>query len=355
MRFSPGITALVLIFIHSTAIAAGPPGGRATPVAVNAVEQKHIAPTVMVPGTIVSRQEAELPAEVAGRLVWVADVGTRIKWGEPVARLDDTLYRLRASENKASLAREQARLGYLEKELARIKELSLGEHTSKTQLEKLQMDRDVASTEVSLIKAKLQVDEETLSRYVVRAPFDGVVTDRVKREGEWINDGETVVAFSNPKSLEIVARVPERSITNLKAGDTVLVQKDNERFTGKIRTLVPVGDTQSHLFELRVDLKAEHWLAGQDVRVAVPTGAPRSVLAIHRDALVLRRTGISVFRVNGENKSERVEVTTGIASGDLIEINGGDLKAGDMIVVRGSERLRPGQDVQITNSGSDAK
>ena len=120
-----------------------------------------------------------------------------------------------------------------------------------------------------------------------------------------------------------------------------------------MRTLVPVGDLQSHLYELRLDVNVENWLAGQDVRVAVPTGAPRAVMAINRDALVLRRTGISVFRVNSDNKAERIDVTTGIASGDLIEIKGA-VNAGDKIVIRGSERLRPGQDVSIITPGSDA-
>ena len=82
------------------------------------------------------------------------------------------------------------------------------------------------------------------------------------------------------------------------------------------------------------------------MRVALPTDAPRQVLAIPRDALVLRRSGTSVYRVNGDNKAENVPVQVGIAAGDLVEVNG-KLDPGDKVVIRGSERLRPGQDVSI--------
>jgi len=67
---------------------------------------------------------------------------------------------------------------------------------------------------------------------------------------------------------------------------------------------------------------------------------------VQRDALVLRHTGTYIFRVNTEDMAEKINVTTGIASGSLIEVRG-DVKAGDRIVIRGGERLRPGAPVQI--------
>jgi len=62
--------------------------------------------------------------------------------------------------------------------------------------------------------------------------------------------------------------------------------------------------------------------------------------------LVLRREGISVFRINNENIAEKIDIEVGIGAGEYVEIIG-DIKAGDNIVIRGAERLEAGQTVQI--------
>jgi multidrug efflux pump subunit AcrA (membrane-fusion protein) len=86
------------------------------------------------------------------------------------------------------------------------------------------------------------------------------------------------------------------------------------------------------------------------VRVALPNGDPRELLAIPRDALVLRGSEVFVLRVNQENTVEKVTVNTGIGLGALIEVIG-DLSDGDRVVTRGAERLQPGQAVVISDGG----
>ncbi len=328
-------------------------GNRASPVVVAKATEQFLSPTVQVPGTIVSRQQSDLPAEVNGKLLWVAEVGSQLKWGEVVARLDDTLYRLKASENKATLLREKTRLKYLNKELKRQKELMKSDFSSKDALDKVLLDRDIARTEISVALARIKVDEETLARYVVRAPFDGIVVKRLKTEGEWVGSGDTLLTLSNPDKLEIEARVGEKTIVNLKKGYKVRVIIDGRSSMGSVRAIVNVGDADSHLYEIRVGLDEKgKWLAGQTVRVDVPVGKPRKVLAVPRDALVLRRSGVSLYRVSDESKSEKINVQTGITGGEFIEIIG-NVKAGDSIVIRGNERLRAGQTVKVTNAGRD--
>ena len=199
--------------------------GRSTPVVVTEASEKYLAPTIHVPGTVASRQQSDLPAEVAGRLTWVADVGTKLSTGKVVAKLDNTLYRLKASENKATLQRETVRLKYLEKEVVRLEALIKGDFSSKNTLDKMFLDRDVARSEVVVAKAKVELDEETLRRYKVYAPFSGIVIERAKREGEWINGGDTVLTISNPENLEIEARVSDKSISFLTIGDKLNIFK----------------------------------------------------------------------------------------------------------------------------------
>jgi multidrug efflux pump subunit AcrA (membrane-fusion protein) len=110
------------------------------------------------------------------------------------------------------------------------------------------------------------------------------------------------------------------------------------------------------MFEVRLNVDANLWIVGESVRVPMPTSAAREVLAVPRDALVLRREGASVFRVNDDMTAEKISVITGLGAGSLIEVIG-ELDAGDTIVIRGAERLSTGSPVQVSStvSRSDAE
>jgi multidrug efflux pump subunit AcrA (membrane-fusion protein) len=107
-----------------------------------------------------------------------------------------------------------------------------------------------------------------------------------------------------------------------------------------------VGSENTHQFELRLDIESNRFPVGQTVRVSIPTSDARQALVVPRDALVLRPGSISVFIVDGDQKAKQIMVTTGIDAGDQIEVTG-DLNDGDTVIVRGNERLRPGQVVSI--------
>ncbi|MDH5229566.1 MAG: efflux RND transporter periplasmic adaptor subunit [Gammaproteobacteria bacterium] len=324
----------------------GPP---AAPVVVAEVAQTLLAPSVLISGTVTARQRAQIPAELAGRVTWVADVGSKIQQGQVIARLDDGLYQLEVLELQASLKREAAKVKFLEQEMIRIKELSKENFAAQSHQDKLQSDLEIGKSEYAVVKAKARLAQERLDRLQLRAPFNGVVANHLKRRGEWVANGESVVLFSNPGDLEIEAQVSENSVNHIRQGDKINVKIGEENHQADVRAIVPVGDQRSLLYDLRLAIKGSQWRAGQAVRVLVPTGAPRMVKAVPRDALVLRRTSTSVFRIVDQDTAQRVEVTTGIAAGDLIEVNG-DLNPGESVVIRGSERLRPGQKVRIVNT-----
>ncbi|MFQ5759845.1 MAG: efflux RND transporter periplasmic adaptor subunit, partial [Acidiferrobacterales bacterium] len=171
-------------------------------------------------------------------------------------------------------------------------------------------------------------------------------TERFVQAGEWASSGTAIVRLVDSVSLEVQARVPAETLAFIKKGSELKLTASPQQSTGKVRTIVPVGDDRSRLYELRVTPKGRQWPAGQSVRVEVPTAAPRKVVAVPRDALVIRRDGTSIFRVKDDDTAERVTVNIGMAAGPLIEVKNG-VRAGDRIVIRGGERLRPGQKVVV--------
>ena len=176
--------------------------------------------------------------------------------------------------------------------------------------------------------------------------------ERLRQAGERVKVGDPVVRMVNPNSLELLARAPLDYLSFVKQREQVSFSVSGQLDTGVIRTLVAVGDENTHLFEVRVDIPGDRYPVGQTVRLTVPASASRQVLAVPRDALVLRPEGIAVSIVGTDNKAERVEVTTGLAFGALIEVHG-DVQAGDAVVIRGNERLRSGQTVEVQQSDAE--
>jgi RND family efflux transporter MFP subunit len=209
----------------------------------------------------------------------------------------------------------------------------------------------VAKNELEIANTRLRQAREELARHVVRAPFPGVIAERFMRPGERAAVGDEVVRLIDANDLEIQARAPLASINYITEGMRLDVKTDvGDHVEATLRTIVPIGDARSRLLDLRLDFAGVNWRVGQPVRVALPTAVAKQVLAVPRDALVLRRDGSSIFKVNQDGVAEKVSVEIGIASGDYVEVKG-DLKDGDPVVIRGGERLRPGQKVQIISEG----
>ncbi len=316
-------------------------------VRVAEAEVRAMAPVTLVPGTVASRNDARLAAEVDGRLQTVADVGTRVAKGDPVATIEDTQLKLRHEELVAEVARAQARVAFLEAEEKRFDRLAQSNLAAVTQLEQTRADRDVARGDLAVARSRLAQNEDQLNRTVIRAPYDGVVVERLMTPGERVTDGGNVVRLVDQGNLEVVARAPLEYFQYVSPGQRLELRTRDDSSQAEVRTVVAVGDLNTHQFELRLDLVGKQYPVGQTVRVAVPMANMAEVLSVPRDALVLRPGSITVYVVGDDNTAQPVTVTTGVGASDRIAIEG-DVQAGDRVVIRGNERLQPGQAVMIS-------
>jgi len=341
------LLALLLASLTLPALAEDYP---APPVRVAEVVRAKLAPQQWLAATVVSRHEASIAAEASGRLLSVAEIGTRVKAGQVLARIDDTFAKLKVDELTAAVSREEATLQFLHGEMRRLTRLTRQNNMAQTQLDEVASRQQVAADELNIARTRLTEAQEQLRRHQLRAPFAGVVIERRKRGGEWTGTGDTLLRLIDTVTLEAQASAPLSVRHLLRPGDRVSVASDEGTASGRVRALVPAADARSHRLDLRVSLKGDDWSVGQILRVAIPRALAREVLAVPRDALLLRSQGAAVFRINGDNLAEHVVVTPGVASGDLIAVSG-DLQPGDRVVIRGGERLRPGMAVQILSDG----
>lgn len=324
-------------------------------VRVAEVSRTELAPTVAVPGTIYSRNEMQVTAGITGQLIMVAEPGTIVDKGQPVARVDKETLLLQRAEQEALLERAEINVRQLNSQLRRQRELQNERLVSEFELEQTEANRDLAISDANITKVRIRQIDDQIRRADVRAPFRGVVISRERRAGENVARGEVLGQITDIENLEVRAFVPLKHLSRTSVGDSLGVFATDAHRTGLIRSLVPTGDIRSQTFEARIDLPAEAattWTVGQLVSVAIPIRARELTLTVPRDALVLRADGSYVFRINAENKAERIRVQLGDEAGELISITG-DLAEGDRVAIRGAENLTDGAEVRIMVSSND--
>ena len=315
-------------------------------VVVAEAQMLQLAPSVDVPGTVISRFDSRLASELAAKLVWIAEVGTVVKEGDTVARLEDFTFKLLEMEAQARVEREQARVKFLRSEKGRLDKLSEVNLSAKSQLDQVVSELAVAESDETMARVQLGLSQISMHITQIRAPFDGLVTERLRNIGERLNVSDEVIRIVNPNALEVVARAPLNTVNFISDGAILQLHNDFRKDEGSVRTIVPFGNPQSHMFEVRLNVDPEVWTVGESVRLSMPTANAKEVLAVPRDALVLRREGASVFRINDDMTAERISVITGLGDGSNIEVMG-ELKAGDRVVTRGAERLNSGDTVAL--------
>jgi RND family efflux transporter MFP subunit len=349
------ITGILLATVFTTHTAAAQqPGARIVQVAE--VTRSEVTPTVSVPGTIYSRNEMQITAGVAGQLEMVAEPGTFIRTGDVVARINQATLLLQRAEQEALLERAEINLRQLQSQLRRQLELQGSNLVSEFEFEQTEANRDLAQSDANITRVRIRQIDEQIRRSETRANFSGVVVERVRREGEEVALGEMLARLTDVDNLEVRAFVPLKHLQRTVVGDAIRVNTTDADLVGRIRALVPTGDIRSQTFEAIVDLP-EHangtWAVGQLVSVAVPIRSSELALTVPRDALILRQGGQYVYRINDQNRAERILVDTGDSQGELIAV-AGELNEGDRIAIRGAESLSDGAEVRIMISETAA-
>ncbi|WDE06437.1 efflux RND transporter periplasmic adaptor subunit [Thalassomonas viridans] len=324
------------------------------PASVNVVPAKitALSPVAWVSGTVVSPNNSQIAAEVSGRLVTLAGLGALVRKGDIIARIDDSQLLLQQQQDLAVIESAKAKLAFLQSEVERKKTLAKINLSAITDLDENISQRDIARGELTVAESKLAQTRQNLAFTRLKAPFNGLVVERLSNLGEYVKDGTAIVRLVETENIEASVFAPLTAYRYLQKAENLAVESPLGTGMAAVKSLIPVADRRSHLMEVRLDMSAFDWPIGLDIKAAVAYGESKAVLAVPRDALVLRREGSSIFRINGENHAEQIPVEIGIGAGNLVEVIG-DISEGDNIVIRGAERLTPGQAVTINPDNQD--
>ena len=339
-------------------------------VVVDKVIDEPLSQTVPVLGRIVAKEFGPVAARISGPVneMRVA-VGDRVERGAILAVLDRERLSLERDRYEALVKQQSAKLtsvrADLEKrslELKRLEAIRASAAFSQARYQDAVQDVAKQSGDVAEIRALLAQAEAQMKRAnidlqdgEIRAPYPGVVSAKHTEVGAYLGVGSPVVTLINDLDLVVEADIPGARLGGLTTGTSVrLTLDDQSEHKAVVRAVIPDENPRTRTRPVRfvpefIDLK-NPLAANQSVTVHVPVGAERTVTTVAKDAIVQRDGRDMVFVVrDGNGQPQPVKLGESVGS-RFIVISG--LKAGDSVVVRGNENLRPGQRLRISGGAA---
>jgi len=312
----------------------------AIPVEASVAQRSEVAATYSGTTTLEAAQEASVVAKVPGTVSEIyAEEGRDVRAGDALAKLDDTELRYDAEQAQANFDKKQ-------QEFIR----------SQTLFDRKLISADAFDTvkyDLEVLKAANDIAKLNLDRTVIRSPIDGVVAKRLIKVGNTLTPNQAVYVVTDFDPLLAVLYVPENALARLKAGQPATLNADalaGKSFSGRVARLSPVVDPQTGTFKVTVEVRrTDHVLApGMFARVSVTYDVHKDALTVPR-AAILTEDGESAVYVVKAGVAHRVQVSLGYSDGDKVEITKG-IASGDMVVTLGQNSLKDGTKVAVVNT-----
>ena len=337
-----------------------PPAVMLAPEDVLTISNNSLASGPSITGSIEPERRADLRAEVSAVVLAVLkENGDPVKRGDLLVRLDqtsirDSLTAADASSRAAEQAYEQA-----ERQFQRMSTLRQTGVVSTQQLEDVEIRRNSAQSDRAAAKTRVVTARQMLERTEVRAPFDGIVSDRKVSAGDTAAIGKELVKVIDPSSLRFEGLVSADSIGEVKAGQQVWFRihgfSDRE-FIGTVTRVNPAANVTTRQVEVLVsfdDAKQQPNVAGLYAEGRVETRSAAS-LTVAGASVVREGDKAFVWRVNA-GKLQKVMLTLGerdARTGEFALKAG--LAAGDKVLRFPNVTLKDGQEVQAASVAKSA-
>jgi len=351
------------------------PGPPPKEVKVTPVVERTLARTVSATGTLAADELVVLGTKVAGRVAEVTvDLGTRVKRGQVIARLDQSDFKLRVDQAEASLQQARVRLGLMptgtdekvdpeqtaivrqaqavldEARLTRERSIKLMQQDliARAQLDTAEANQKVAEGRlqdaveevrnrqaiIAQRRSELDLARQQLADTVLVSPFDGAVSLKQASVGEYLGAGAPVATLVRVHPLRLRVPVPEREGSGIRSGQVVklTIEGDATEYSGRVVRLSPIVQEQNRTLMVEAEIPNERAVLrpGSFARVEIVTDAGRSVVTVPATSIIVF-AGVEKVLVVRQGKTAEVRVTTGRRLGDDVEIVDG-LKRGEAVV-----------------------
>lgn len=306
-------------------------------------------------GEVKSRFEANLGFRINGKIIErKVDVGSYVKKGQVIARLDATDTNLSAQAASADVRAAEANYALASAELERQRILFNKKFISQSALDIRLAELKTSAARLSQVKAAAAVSGNQSRYTALVADRDGVVTKINAEPGQVVETGAMIVQIVDTKQIEVLVAVPESRMANVKTGNLVTIKlwADREKtYTGKVREVAPAANSATRAFDVRVAITD----ADEAVKLGMTAGVRFTQNAA--DEIIIPATALT--QIDGKNSVWVIDrlkeanlgvanpraVSAGQYTEDGVSITSG-LQAGEMVAIAGVHTLIKGQKVK---------
>ncbi len=285
-------------------------------------------------GEIEAVNKATISAQTAGRVAAIHyDVDDFVPKGAIVVELTNTEQKAALRQAEANLKAVKAQYEQAASDYARIKDLYARKLVSRSDLDKATSAHNALKAQMDAAKAAVETARKQFEYTVIRAPYDGIVTDRHVEMGETVHPGTPIMSGLSLDKLRVVTHIPESIIFRVKEHEMAeVILPSGQMAPAKKMTIFPYADHATRTFKARIDieLKNTELYPGMSAKVAFHLGNKNAIVV--PASAIMRRSELSlVFVRKGDHMLLR-QVRVGDAIGDRREIISG-LEAGEEVAL----------------------
>ncbi len=306
----------------------------------------------VITGSVQPERKADLRAEVSAVVLQVLkENGDPVKKGDVLVKLDETSIRDSLDSSEASSTAAAQSLQQTERQLERLKTLRASGMTSMQALDDAEMRRNAAQSELAGARARAVQARQQLQRTLVRAPFDGVVSDRKVSAGDTAAIGKELLKVIDPTSMRFEGRVSADKISAVKVGQPVSFRVNGyaeQDFHGVVKRIDPSANDVTRQVEVLVGFvnNVQPKVAGLYGEGRIDSDV-KSALMLPEGAVVKAGDKVYVWRLKDKTV---IKTTLDVGARDLrtgnYEVRGG-LAAGDLVLRTPNSTLKDGQKVEM--------
>jgi RND family efflux transporter MFP subunit len=368
-----------------------PAKGAPRPVKTAVAREQVLERKIIALGSLAAYDQATLSTKVAGRIESMrVDVGSAVKAGQVLAKLESKDYTMRLNQTAATLGQARAKLGLSiegDQDFVEIEKISIvkqasavldeakASHERITRLhdEGIASEAEIETAQAAYVvalnryqdaleearqrqaiaaqrRAELNIAKQQLDETEIKAPFDGAIQERFSTTGEYVTVGAPLLKLVQLTPLRLRVEVAEREAGRVRVGQEarVWVEGESKPLSAPIHRINPALDERSRMLQVESDLPNPGWLhPGAFARAEILTREDRPSVVVPPSALSVF-AGIEKIFVVRDGKASEQQVTIGDSSLDWLEIESG-VKAGDRVVLNPGN-LQTGQALAIEDA-----
>lgn len=322
-----------------------------TQVSTQPAAQVQISATVRVTGNLRPVREADLGADVIGRITDVlVDAGDHVEEGQLLLRINAAHARANRAQAEASASGIDAQIAQLDQDIERLEPLVAGGVVAGAELDRLRSQRDTVSANRRAASAAIRATSSTLPSYEVRAPFAGIVEDVAAEVGEIaIAGGPSLVRVIDLSTVEAELSVPESKLALAESNPSVTgtTRAYGETIGGRVVRIGSTFRSETHAAPVVVafDNADGRLRAGMFIEVELRSGSQRTAVVL--DSALVRGSAEDRYTfVVQDGTVERRSLTVEPMADGRFEVLTG-LAPGEAVVSASSGNVSQGQAVEV--------